>query len=307
MDINITKKRLNNHLSYDWWKYLAIVVAAVFFWSLVMTMIAPRLHYGKKLEVFLFLSNSYEAANAEKLHGNLLEAYKETDTIEVYLNHYAPDASGTSEIISTRMATQEGDFYAFGTSGDPASNLYGYYVDQGLYVDFDTLIADAKAYYDDRQTEETFRAENGKKYNTDAKMLAAYAEYEAPRKRANDYARRLEGYIYNDNRTRYANLFYRYARYSVTNGLPEEMSGGEKITEEEEKIWGLDLSAFTPDGTNSFVNSGKIGIFGGELTAAIGMMGGAFKEKNMPYFYDNILFITYLIETYYIGLLPAQK
>lgn len=54
MDNKITKKRLSQLLSYDLWKILAIIIAAIFVWSLLFTTLGPRLSEGQMLNIYSY-------------------------------------------------------------------------------------------------------------------------------------------------------------------------------------------------------------------------------------------------------------
>ena len=54
MDNKITKKRLGQLLSYDLWKIILIIVAGIFFWSLLFTMFGDSLSEGQSLNVYAY-------------------------------------------------------------------------------------------------------------------------------------------------------------------------------------------------------------------------------------------------------------
>lgn len=53
MDTKITKKRLNDHLSYDWVKYVAIIVVTIFVFWLMYDIGATKPTSAQKLEIFV--------------------------------------------------------------------------------------------------------------------------------------------------------------------------------------------------------------------------------------------------------------
>ena len=65
MDNRITKNRLNDHISYDWWKYLAIVLGVILLLSLIFTMASARLKPGENMELF-FLGDEYTKMSQEE-------------------------------------------------------------------------------------------------------------------------------------------------------------------------------------------------------------------------------------------------
>lgn len=312
MDTKITKKRLNDHLSYDWWKYLAILTASIFFWSLVFTMSSPRLAVSKKLEIF-YIANGYNSENTNeiinRLKGNISE-----EIIEINFYNYFPDDSTTSQVLSTRIAVKEGDLYAFEYTTDPENNnslggSFVGYVDYGLLADFESLITAAKEFGnpDNIKTYEKFKSENtNKKLNTEEKLLNEYNIYVTRLTRAKQQAEKLEGYI-----ASYPQLFISYAKYTVA--ISEQEDGG-NYTIEETKHWGIDFNGFKIDNKNyvndletiGFIQDTRgIDIVTGQsypLQLAMGIV--SFKEDNMPLYYENLAVINFFIEQYYINNMP---
>lgn len=58
MDAKITKKRLSSMLTYDWLKIVAIAVAVIFFWSLILTMTATRVTPAQEFIVYNYYCNN---------------------------------------------------------------------------------------------------------------------------------------------------------------------------------------------------------------------------------------------------------
>jgi len=51
--VQVNKAALQNHLHYDWWKYLIGILATVFLWSMVTAMTRPQTPPEKKVDIFL--------------------------------------------------------------------------------------------------------------------------------------------------------------------------------------------------------------------------------------------------------------
>ena len=49
----ITKEKIKNHFHYDKWKYILGIVLAVFSWSMIATVTAPRTPADKKVDIYL--------------------------------------------------------------------------------------------------------------------------------------------------------------------------------------------------------------------------------------------------------------
>lgn len=52
MDNKITKERLNNHLEYDWFKYILFILAAIFLWVFIYSVLDKAKDY-QKLDILL--------------------------------------------------------------------------------------------------------------------------------------------------------------------------------------------------------------------------------------------------------------
>lgn len=308
MDIKLTKKRLNNHLSYDWWKYIAILVACIFLWSLLFTMTAPRLHNAKKMEIF-FIVNGFSVENSDKLRNGLKE-YLSDEFVEIHFNNYTPNDSTTAQVLSARVGVKEGDIYVFPYSQDLNGDVFGSYVDNSLFADFETIIAGAKEFSDITLEEFTEKYGKRKEYNTEETLQKAFDEC----KRASVEAVLLEGYInqYKD----YVNevdtsmypedtnnsLFYKYSRFTIHNTLfPEDIIEGQQ-----EKIWGLNfnplcakVSDFNDKGFMFLNTSDSTTGKKQPLNYVMGIV--SFKEDNLPLYYENIAVINYFIQNYYLN------
>ena len=51
--VTVNKERLQNHLSYDWWKYVVAILVTVMLWSLITAMTRPQTPPEKKVDIFL--------------------------------------------------------------------------------------------------------------------------------------------------------------------------------------------------------------------------------------------------------------
>jgi hypothetical protein len=283
MDNRLTKKRLNDHLSYDWWKYIALIAGCIFFWSLVFSIIEPRLASSKRLEIF-FIVNRYYDGNSEKLMKGLKE-YLTDEIVEINFQNYQPDQDVTLQVLQARLGVQEGDLYVFPFS-EEENDLFGIYTDNGIFADFETLIDEALAFGD--ISFEDFKAQYGgrKKYKTEENLLKGWQACI----RAKTEAQELQGYIDEYGQDESANgLFYKYAR----------LNSGDK------KIWGLNFNALTDKITN-LDNQGLLYPNPADpqtglrdpLNYVMGIV--RFKEENMPLYYENLAVINYFIKTYYL-------
>lgn len=303
MDLKITGKRLDNHLSYDWWKYFAILLASIFLWNLLFTMLSPRLASAKKMEIF-FIVNGYSYDGADNLQKSLKD-YLSGDITEFHLNNYTPDDQVTSQVLTAKVSVREGDLFVMPYSATPANDMFGIYVDNRLFTDFETLIAGALEFgnnpmdYEEYKNfvREKFRGD--RQYNKEERIQKEYNIYKDACDRAKEYAGKLQGYIndYADLETENP-LFYKYKKFTSIKSLNPDVN----VTIEDEKIWGLNFNALvniTNLTKGGFLNAVKVGDRFLPLNYAMGIT--AFKEDNFPLYYENLAVINYLIENYYIG------
>ena len=106
MKTPITKERIRQHLTYSWWKYLLLAVAAVMGWSLFFTMTAPQTPENEKLDVYL-----YAHGNRDPLDAYLLRLHNEDfpELKELNIQWITPDDSQGLLVLSTHMMAGEGD------------------------------------------------------------------------------------------------------------------------------------------------------------------------------------------------------
>ena len=307
MDIRVTKERLNDHLSYDWWKYIAILVASIFLWSLLFTMTSPRLAPPQKMEM-IFVVNGYNYEGAERMRGGLSQ-YLSQDFVEINFNNYsAGDDYTMSQVISARLSVKEGDLYVFPYTDELTDNRFAVYVDNGVFADLETLISKAKAYGSDVMSKEQFKKENAGKreYSTPDRLEKGYNSYVEIKNRAVQEAQKLEGYIDQYGNVSGEPLFVKYARYSAS----KEFYPDDEWPEEEEKFWGINYNAFAESLNNfnsyGFIYSGIDSNTGSIYPTKYAMGIVAFESENMPMYYENLAVINFFIETYYLPLLEAN-
>lgn len=80
MDTKITKKRLNDHLSYDWVKYVAIIAATVFLFWMMYDMGAKKPNTAQSFEMYV-LNATVVAKKEDKLNEDLMRAMRADDVV----------------------------------------------------------------------------------------------------------------------------------------------------------------------------------------------------------------------------------
>lgn len=108
MQKTFTKERLQNHLTYGWWKYVLLIAAALMGWSIFYSVTAYRPPEEKKVVVGV-----YAAASEKNMHAYMEQMHAQTlpDMEEVSAMYILPDAQYGETILATRMAARECDLY----------------------------------------------------------------------------------------------------------------------------------------------------------------------------------------------------
>ena len=125
MKTPITKQRLRNHLAYSWWKYLLLVVIAIFGWDIMYSVTRYRAPEEKRVVVNLYVYGDQEGLSAymAEVNANLMPEMEEMDCVFTTLD----DAYGDM-ILSTHMAAAEGDIYLLDRSRFQQSAASGAFV-----------------------------------------------------------------------------------------------------------------------------------------------------------------------------------
>lgn len=303
MDNRITKFRLNNHFSYDWWKYIAIIVASIFIWSLVFTMASPRLSPGETFEIFVYAPNNYKSDRglevAGELKSNFAKKYiqqgKNPDILESYVYNYVIGQSETMTVFSTKVQAKEGDLFILGY-GLEQNDVFAQNVDNGILADFNTVIDNAKLFYDVRyQTLEEFTLANPK--IKEQNLAKEFAMDTLRRQNAYDNAVKLEGYM---NNPEYADLFRTYSKMTFVKEYADQY-GDQDIVIGEPMAWGLELTNF-----RGIYDSQK-GLFIRQSASAdslypnIALGISSLEAHNYPLYFENLEAVNYFIETFHIN------
>lgn len=126
MDTKITKKRLNDHLSYDWIKYVAIFAAALILFWFLYDVGAKKPTSAQNLEIYMIncsaLSNKAEKFNEDleaRINGESVEdaggrrVYHADQILEISVNNtfsnYSENAQTQQALSVKLMGGQESD------------------------------------------------------------------------------------------------------------------------------------------------------------------------------------------------------
>lgn len=109
MDNKITKERFNNHLEYDWFKYIIFILVAVLIWVFVYSVL-DKLKEHQKLDVFITVSFNQE--QTERFEADFIKYLSDMgdDTIKevnFYYHDYNKNDTTFSQVLMTSYTTYD--------------------------------------------------------------------------------------------------------------------------------------------------------------------------------------------------------
>ncbi|GHU69882.1 hypothetical protein AGMMS49992_01300 [Clostridia bacterium] len=132
----ITKKRIRDHFTYSFWKYVLLVVVGVFGWNLIYSVTAYRPPKDKKVDVYICTS-AVESEATDRLAELARPQFPDMEAL-----NFLTIALGSSDDyyanmqLSTYVGAQEGDVYLL-----PADRFQAY-AQSGLFMPLDEWLAD---------------------------------------------------------------------------------------------------------------------------------------------------------------------
>lgn len=125
MKTPVTHERLQNHLTYSWWKYVLMMVLVIFFWSILFTTTRYRPPEEKKVIVGVYGAGNQTALDAymKDVRQLLLPDMEEMNT-----QFIMSDETYGSAVLMTRMTARECDIYLL------PKDLFQTYAQQGVFV-----------------------------------------------------------------------------------------------------------------------------------------------------------------------------
>ena len=312
MDAKITKARLNEHISYDWMKYVALLAGIIFLLSLIFTMASRGLTKGEQMDLY-FVGNTFYSTYLNQLSEDLAGSrdeggpYLSDKVLEVYAQSFNLDDSNYQQVFSTRLAAGEGDVffssYYYVTS----------YIDRGSTTSFMYCLGDLLgeiANYQTSGNEYDLPADLRQVDPDDPESLGLFQSYvgrtfseeELPGAVEEENARRtryVENLVWlNDWLTQNPAYAFRYARGTVYNQYLEESGSEEEPMEvEEEKIWGISMEPMMAELRARFL--ALPADADEEEDERVYQFAAAvidFSSMNAPYFYEAFGVLCYLID-----------
>ena len=125
MKTPVTHERLQNHLTYSWWKYVLMMVLVIFFWSILFTTTRYRPPEEKKVIVGVYGAGNQTALDA---HGGRSPAAPARHGGNEHTQFIMSDETWGSSVLMTRMTARECDIYLL------PKDLFQTYAQQGVFV-----------------------------------------------------------------------------------------------------------------------------------------------------------------------------
>lgn len=103
----LNRDTLKNHFTYNWWKYLLVLVLGILGVDLLYTVTEPRIPDDKKIEVIVCGASLEQDFNAwmERVRENQMSDMQKMELTVI------PDDDTAIQYLTVRMATQGGDLY----------------------------------------------------------------------------------------------------------------------------------------------------------------------------------------------------
>jgi hypothetical protein len=136
--VTINRERLHNHLSYDWWKYVAAILVTIIMWSLITAMTRPQTPTEKKVDIFLVGDYALDE-NLQLVSQRMLNDFPELLEINIMnipmgegIDPQLDIASGQKLMVM--IGSQSGDLFVFD------KEEYRLYAEQGAFVPLDDVV-----------------------------------------------------------------------------------------------------------------------------------------------------------------------
>ncbi|MBQ8202029.1 MAG: hypothetical protein IJZ74_09735 [Clostridia bacterium] len=130
MKTPVSLKRIQNHFSYSWWKYVILAAVSIMGWSILFSVTAYRPPEEKKI-----ILGVYSYGDETVLQGYMDQVWPTDfpDMEEMDAMYILPDETYGDMILSTRIAARDCDLYVL-----PREQFQGY-AEQGGFMAIDTV------------------------------------------------------------------------------------------------------------------------------------------------------------------------
>lgn len=134
----VTRKKIRTHITYNFWKYILVIAAAIFGWDLLYSMTAYRSPADKRIDVYI-QSPLVTEQRAEAFFQPIWEErVPDMEVVDsVILTSSTQDYYGSMQLTVYIMA-QEGDIYLLSSSD------FKTFASQGVFLDLQPAIDEGK-------------------------------------------------------------------------------------------------------------------------------------------------------------------
>jgi hypothetical protein len=132
----LTARALRNHFTYGSWKYLLLVVAAVFGWNLIYTTTQYRPPDEKKIDFYVASSSVDSDTLKTWLESVRLSDFPDMELIEPYVILEGNDDYAAQMQLSTYVMAGEGDVYLL------EADRFKNFAAQGAMLPLDNYVTD---------------------------------------------------------------------------------------------------------------------------------------------------------------------
>lgn len=134
-ETKITMQRIRNHFAYGWWKYVLLVLLAVFGWNLIYTSTAYRAPKDKRLDVY-FVTYAVPSETTDWLSSQILSMYPNVEDSNCLSIVYTPEDNYYGAVqVSTYIGAREGDAFVL------SKERFDAFKTSGVFMPLDDLIA----------------------------------------------------------------------------------------------------------------------------------------------------------------------
>ncbi len=130
----LTKERLKTHITYSTWKYVLLVVAAVFGWNLLYTTTAYRSPQNLRIDVYIKSSTASQEMADEFMRPVWQETVPEMEIVQSVIMASTGEDYYSAMQLSVYIMANEGDIYILGADD------FKSYAAQGAFMPLEELV-----------------------------------------------------------------------------------------------------------------------------------------------------------------------
>ncbi len=134
----VTRKKISDHLTYHGWKYVILVIAAIFGWNLIYTQTAYRVPPEKRIDVYIKNGSVNQAAADAFLEKIWKASAPDMELVSATLMAATGDYTSVIQ-MGVWIAAGEGDIYILPASDFKTYASNGAFVPLQKYIDDGTL------------------------------------------------------------------------------------------------------------------------------------------------------------------------